>query len=126
MIVVTPGSAANARVDMTSTSPFKKYEGKIIRNREVIRLNAFGTNLDNPAKEASSKHQQLLNSTYTKTKSFILNRYLLFREGDTISSLEMADNERLLRQLPFIDDAIITIVTVDSSYADVAIIVRET
>jgi len=126
MIVVTPGSAANARVDMTSTSPFKKYEGKIIRNREVIRLNAFGTNLDIPAKEASSKHQQLLNSTYTKTKSFILNRYLLFREGDTISSLEMADNERLLRQLPFIDDAIITIVTVDSSYADVAIIVRET
>ncbi|MDZ7636579.1 MAG: hypothetical protein U5L72_20045 [Bacteroidales bacterium] len=38
----------------------------------------------------------------------------------------MADNERLLRELSFMDDARITIVAVDSNYADVAIIVRET
>ncbi len=37
----------------------------------------------------------------------------------------MADNERLLRELPFVDDARITIVAADSNYADVAIIVRE-
>ncbi len=125
MVVVTPNFASNARVNMTSTSPFEEHEGKIIRNREVIRLNAFGTNIDNPEQYDPSRSEKILNSTYTKTKRFILNQYILFREGDTISSLEMSDNERLLRQLPFIDDAHITVIPVDSTHADIAIIVRE-
>ena len=37
----------------------------------------------------------------------------------------MADNERLLRELPFVDDARIIIVPADSNFVDVAVIVRE-
>ncbi len=37
----------------------------------------------------------------------------------------MADNERLLRELPFVEDARIIIVPVDSNLVDVAVIVRE-
>ncbi len=125
MIVVTPKFKANARVNLTSTSPFEKYEGKVIRNWAVIRLNAFGTSIDNPGKVDPSRGEKFLNSTYSKSKPFVLNQYILFREGDTISPLEMADNERLLRHLPFIDDALITIISVDSSHVDVAIVIRE-
>ena len=125
MMIVSPGHGANTRANMTSTAPFEEYEGKVIRFREVIRLNAFGANIDNPGQVNPSRGERLLNTTYTKSKRFILNKYLLFREGDTISSLQMSDNERLLRQLPFIDDARITIISVDSIHADVAIVVRE-
>ncbi len=125
MIIVGPVPRGSARENLRNTSAFDKYEGMVIRNVEVIRLNAFGTNIDNPAEDDPSKAEKLLNSTYTKTKKFILNRYLLFSEGDTISPLEMADNERLMRELPFVDDARITIVAADGNYADVAIIVRE-
>jgi hypothetical protein len=125
MLIVSHSPAGSARENLTSTAPYDAYEGKIIRNRELVRLNAFGTNVDNPGEYDPSRSEKVMNSTYTKTKRFILNQYILFREGDTISPQEMADNERLLRQLPYIYDARITIVPVDSSHADVAVIVRE-
>lgn len=125
MIIVSPAAPGSARENLKNTSAFDVYEGRTIRNRKVIRLNAFGTNIDNPAEKDPSRAEKILNSSYTKTKSFILNKYLLFREGDTVSALEMADNERLLRELPFIDDARIMIVAVDSNFADVAVVVRE-
>jgi hypothetical protein len=125
MIIVSPAAKGSARENLKSTSAFDAYEGMIIRNHEIIRLNAFGTNIDNPTVKDLSKAEKTLNSTYTKTKTFILNKYLLFRDGEPVSALEMADNERLLRELPFIDDARITIVAVDSNYADVAVIIRE-
>ncbi len=125
MIIVNPTHSGSAREKMSSTSSFEPYAGRVIRKKEIIRLNAFGTNIDNPSENDPSRPEKLLNSSYTKTKHLILNKYLLFREGDTISPLSLADNERLLRELPFIDDARITIVPVDSNLVDVAIIVRE-
>ena len=125
MLVVSHAPPGSARENMTSTAPYDDYSGRIIRNRELVRLNAFGTAIDNPARYDPSRTEKAMNSTYTKTKRFVLNQYILFREGDTIVPQEMADNERLLRQLPYIYDARITVVPVDSLYADVAIIVRE-
>jgi len=125
MIIVRPAPPGSAREKMRNTSSFDPYAGRVIRRKEIIRLNAFGTNIDNPSENDPSRPEKLLNSSYTKTKHLILNKYLLFREGDTISPLSLADNERLLRELPFIDDARITIVSVDSNLVDVAVIVRE-
>src|SRR5659263_37551 len=59
------------------------------------------------------------------TSIILLNQYLVFRVGDTVSSLEIADNERLLRELPFVEDARIIIVPADSNLVDVAVIIRE-
>ncbi len=125
MIIVDQVPPGTAREKMRNTSAFDPYSGRVIRNKEIIRLNAFGTNIDNPSENDPSRPEKILNSTYTKTKRLILNKYLLFREGDTISPLSLADNERLLREMPFIDDARITVVPVDSNIVDVAIIVRE-
>ena len=125
MIVVSPSPPGSAKEKMTSTTAYQSYEGKVIRNREIIRLNAFGSDIDNPLEYNPSKVETLMNSTYTKTRRFVLSHNLLFREGDTISSLELSDNERLLRELPFVEDATITVVPVDSNSVDVAVIVRE-
>lgn len=125
MIIVRPSPPGSAREKMKNTSVYDAYEGRVIRSMKIIRLNAFGSNIDNPIENDPSKAEKLLNSSYTKTKKFILNKYLLFREGDTVSSLRMADNERLLRELPFVDDARIMIVALDSIFADVAVIIRE-
>jgi hypothetical protein len=126
MIFVNPPSAGSAREKMSSTAPFEEYSGRVIRKREIIRLNAFGTDIDDPLANSPTKAGKFLNSTYAKTRKFVLYQYLLFRQGDTISPLKMADNERLLRGLSFIDDARIIIVPVDGNMADVAVIVRET
>jgi hypothetical protein len=125
MLFVAPPPAGSAREKMKSTSRYDEFEGRVIRNREVIRLDAFGTEIDDPLVSDKSKADKLLNSTYTKTRRFVLNQYLVFHNGDRVSSLEMADNERLLRELPFVEDARIIIVPVDSNLVDVAVIVRE-
>lgn len=125
MIIVNPVPAGTARAKLRNTSVHEPYAGRVIRRTEIIRLNAFGTNIDNPSVNDPSKPEKLLNSSYTKTKKLILNKYLLFREGDTISPLSLADNERLLRELPFIDDARITIVPADSNLVDIAVTIRE-
>ncbi len=125
MIIISPATPGSARDKMTSTNAYEAYQGRFIRNTEIVRLDAFGQSIDNPQEKRPSKAEQLMNSTYTKTRKFVLSHHLLFRQGDTVSPLEMADNERLLRELPFIDDASITIVPVDSNSVDIAVVVRE-
>ncbi|MCB9027782.1 MAG: hypothetical protein H6545_01500 [Bacteroidales bacterium] len=125
MIVVTPPPSGTARKKMTSTASYEPYEGRIIRNREIIRLNAFGANMESPLDYHPTGMEKFLNSTYTKTQRFVLTKHLLFREGDTVSSLQLSDNERLIRELPFIDDATITVIPIDSNTADIAVVVRE-
>jgi hypothetical protein len=125
MIVVSPAPPGNARDKMTSTSTFEAYGGRIIRNREIIRLDAFGYDIEDPESMSPSGAEKFANSTYTKTRRFVLNHHLLFIEGDTVSPLLLSDNERLLRELPFIDDARITVIPVDSIFADIAVVVRE-
>jgi hypothetical protein len=125
MIVVSPPPPGTAREKMTSTASYEPYEGRIIRNREIIRLNAFGANMDSPLDYSPTGMERFLNSTYTKTRRYVLTQHLLFREGDTISSLELSDNERLIRELPFINDATITVIPIDSNVVDIAVVVRE-
>ncbi|HWR74955.1 MAG TPA: hypothetical protein VN276_04925 [Bacteroidales bacterium] len=125
MLFVAPPASGNKREKLKSTSRYDEFEGKVIRTRKVIRLNAFGTDIDNPIDTDQSKADRLLNSTYVKTHTFVLNQYLVFHEGDTVSALVMADNERLLRDLPFVEDARIIIVPADSNFVDVAVVVRE-
>lgn len=125
MIIVSPSPPGNAREEMTSSSYYEPYSGRMIRKRELIRLDAFGQDIDNPEGKTPSRAEKFANSTYTKTRRFVLNQHLLFREGDTVSPLLLSDNERLLRELPFIDDARITVVPVDSNLADIAVVVRE-
>lgn len=125
MVIVTPSPPGLTREKMTSTTNFEAYSGWVIRKTEIVRLDAFGFDIENPQGKTPSRGEKLINSTYTKTKRFVLRQHLLFRQGDTISPLELADNERLLRELPFIDDARITVVPADSNLADIAIVVRE-
>jgi hypothetical protein len=125
MIVVAPAPPGNARERMTSTTAYEAYRGRIIRNREIIRLNAFGEDIDDPQGGDPTRAERFMNSTYTKTRRFVISQHLLFRQGDSVSPLVLSDNERLLRELPFIDDARITILPVDSTQADIAVIVRE-
>lgn len=125
MIIVAPPTQGPAREELKSTRTYEAYEGKTIRSIEIIRLDAFGQDINDPEDKSPSRAERLMNSTYTKTRKFVLSQHLVFRKGDTVSALRLADNERLLRELPFIDDARITVVPADSNFADIAVVVRE-
>lgn len=126
IVVVTPPSGNLIREKLGSTKPYGQYEGMIIRRCEIIRLNAFGTNINDPQVNNPTPVEKVLNSTYIKTHTFVLRKYLLFEQGDTISSLQLSDNERLLRELPFVEDVRIEVIPSADNLADVVVIIRET
>jgi len=81
------------------------YNGAIISSIGFIRTEMF-----KPLKpEMPDHHLTVFESTVNKlhysTRKQILNNYLLFHTGDTINDVLIAENERLLREQPFIMDA---------------------
>jgi hypothetical protein len=67
----------------------------------------------------------LLNKTHINTNENIIRKNLLFAVGDSISPLSLSDNERLLRDLPFIDDARIIVIPVSDKEADILILTKD-
>ena len=103
----------------------RQYSGMRIRAIEVRRLNVFGTSVSNPGLDNPKKIEKLLNKTHINTNENIIRKNLLFSIGDTVSPLVITDNERILRQLPYINDSRIVIVPIDDDEVDIVVITRD-
>lgn len=106
---------------------FKLYEGKKIRNIEIIKLDVFGPGLNDSISKATNWIQKAGNKTHVKTRDFIIKNNLLVSKGDTIDATLLVDNERLFRELDYIKDAIIQIAEVkgQENFVDVLIIIKD-
>jgi hypothetical protein len=125
VMIVNPDTIYKKKFTSTSDASYLIHSGKMIRKIEVRRLNVFGTDINFPVTDDATKLEKLLNKTHFNTAENIVRKNLLFSEGDRISPQELSDNERLLRQLPFISDARITIVPVSDTEADVVVFTRD-
>ncbi|HEU5366581.1 MAG TPA: hypothetical protein VFU62_13680, partial [Hanamia sp.] len=83
---------------------FKQYEGLIIRNIYIDRL-PFGISIGDTSKKLINSLTKLANNLHHITKSNVIRRNLFFKKGDPIKPFLMADNERYLRQLLYLQDA---------------------
>ena len=97
------------RLDTTqflkSENPFLAYEGKIIGSISLTQLEALGTKMDDVERRPRSVVQKLGNTVNFKTRDRVIRNNLLFQEGDLIDPALLADNERIIRELPYIKDA---------------------
>jgi hypothetical protein len=125
LVIVLPDTVNRKKIISQSDENFKEYKGVKIRNINIQRLNVFGANISNPGYYNPHGVEKILNSTHVNTNENIIKKNLLFAEGDTISPLELTDNERLLRQLPYIDDARIIVVPVSGEEADILVITKD-
>jgi outer membrane protein assembly factor BamA len=91
----------------------------------IQRLNVFGADINNPISNNTKKIENVLNKTHFNTNENIIRKNLLFSEGERISPLVLSDNERILRQLPFIDDARIVVVPVSDEEADIIVFTKD-
>lgn len=125
LVIITPDSSGYRKFSRRSDEDFSGYSGLKIRNITIDQVGVFGGNINNPAAFSPNRLEKFLNSTHISTNEKIIKRYLLFTTGDTISTLRITDNERILRQLPYIDDARIIIVPVSDKEADVIVITKD-
>lgn len=124
-VIISHEPESTKEITGSSDIPFIDFKGLKIRKIEIRRLNVFGSNISVPDFNEPNKTEKLLNRTHINTNEIIIRRNLLFHEGDTISPLNLSDNERYLRELPYIDDARIIVVPVSGSEADIIVITKD-
>lgn len=124
-VVVRPDTIYKKQFTGTSDINYIKYSGKRIRKIRIQRLNVFGADINNPSAYNPNKIENILNKTHFNTNENIIRKNLLFSEGDNISPLVLSDNERILRQLPYIDDARIIVVPVSDEEADIVVLTKD-
>ncbi len=124
-VIISHEPESRKEITGSSDIPFIDFKGLKIRKIEIRRLNVFGSNISTPDFNVPNKTEKLLNRTHINTNEIIVRKNLLFHEGDTISPLNLSDNERYLRELPYIDDARIIVVPVSGSEADIIVVTKD-
>ena len=105
---------------------FQRFKGRIIRNINIRALN-FGTLITDTTKNFSNGLIHLANVLHRKTRSHVIKNSLFFKKGDIVKPFLIADNERHLRDQPYLQDASITLERVANSRdsVDVTILVKD-
>jgi hypothetical protein len=122
-----PDSAAAAiALNTKSESPFKPYEGRIIRHI-YLRGYGFEQTFIDTSKRLEYFGTQLLNHLHRKTHDWVIRDNLFIKEGMPVSAYKLADNERLIRSLNFIQDARILVAPLadNADSVDLVVIVKD-
>ncbi|MDA3854251.1 MAG: hypothetical protein PF444_08435, partial [Bacteroidales bacterium] len=88
---------------------FKQYEGKVIRSISFNAVDMFDGAVEDTTQNAITKLSSGLNNIHITTHTQVIRKSLRFKENDKIEAWRMSENERLLRQLKYIEDARIVV-----------------
>ncbi len=103
-------------------NPLISHTGQVIRNIEILRL-GFECNINDTTLVRNSFGVILANGLHTKTTIKTIHNNLLFEQGDRVNPYLLADNERLLREQVYTQDARIIIDSIPGSTDSVDVIV---
>ena len=87
---------------------FSKFKGKIIRTIIIQKLNFEGT-VNDTSRIVKNFFNDLGNKLHPNTSDRVIRNNLFFSEGDTLYPALLADNERFLRDISYLQDAKILI-----------------
>lgn len=102
---------------------FKKFSGKIIRQIRVEKL-SFTNSVNDTLRSGRRLINDISDALYTGTTSKTILRNLFFVTGDTLYPYLIADNERFLRELTYLQDARIVAAEVEGDPDAVDITIR--
>ncbi|TDW99206.1 BamA/TamA family outer membrane protein [Dinghuibacter silviterrae] len=95
---------------------FLPQQGRHIRRIYFRRVQVFGPNdIYDTTFQSSNRLLKLANNMHYDSRQWVIKQSLFFHPGDTVNAYELADNERYLRNLPFIQDARIYLTSASSN-----------
>lgn len=110
-------------VDQKSESGFKQYQGKTIR-KIIINHIGFERNINDTTKrKVVNTVTRVANVLHVDTKERVIRNNLFIKASRPLDPYKLADNERHLRDLPFILDARIIVKPVRGNRDQVDVIV---
>ncbi|RYD57147.1 MAG: hypothetical protein EOP56_10120 [Sphingobacteriales bacterium] len=121
----TPASQA-AMINAKSETPYQAYEGRTIRNI-IITNHDFEQKVSEGSNKIVATGARLMNAVHTNTKEWVIKNNLFIREGSELSPYKIADNERYLRTINFIQDARIVVhpIAGNNDSVDVEVITKD-
>jgi hypothetical protein len=90
---------------LKSENPYKAFSNQTIGEIFLTKLEPLGTSMERPQVRPKSFLQKAGNTANFKTRDRVILNNLLFETGDLVNPLLIADNERIIRELPYIKDA---------------------
>ena len=108
-----------------SEQGFIQHEGKIIRNVRILELDPFGPIIRDTSVIDTSWINKTLNKIHIKTKEKYIRNNLIINKGDKVNPYVLADNERIIRNLPYIEDAKIILIPVSDETVDILLITKD-
>ncbi len=111
---------------LASENIYKKYEGKIIRRIHVLSLDPFGPTVIDTTREPTTGFGKFLNVVHIQSAPFVIRKMILIREGQPLDPFVMADQERILKELNYIDDARVVVVPAEETDSvDVVVVTKD-
>ena len=119
-------STGPVTVPVKTVNPYKKYFGKKIRTIEISPL-SFNENINDTNLVKNNLAIKIANIFHKNTKIKVVRNNLFFREGDRFLPLHVADNERYLRDLTFLQDARIIVFgsSVNEDSVDILVLTKD-
>jgi hypothetical protein len=106
---------------------FENFQGKKIGNITFIKLKPFGQTINDTINRSEGWLEKTANAIHVNTSDRVLSSHLLFKKGDLVDPFVFSDNERLIRELSFIEDVkiILTERKENSDVVDVVVMTKD-
>jgi len=99
------------------------YKERVVKKIEIEQVPVLDGNVFDTTNVNTSTVGRFLNVTYHPTRERVIRNNLKFRKNDLLDPRTFSDNERLLRELSYIEDARIQVVPVENSLDSVTVLV---
>ncbi len=104
---------------------FMKYEGDEIDTIIFKSVPVWSGSVIDTTKNSENWFTDFSNSTHVGTKEKVLRNNMFFETGDIAHAYSLADNERILRQLPYIEDARIYVKKKANGKLDLTVVTKD-
>ena len=105
--------------------PYSSFEGKTIRNIDIVTLDPFGFSIGDSIKSKPGFISKTGNKLHVQSHNITIRNLLLIRRNQTFDSLLVKESERLVRSMNYVHDVSFFVKSVSAKSDSVDIFIRE-
>lgn len=105
-------------------SLYKSYEGKIIRNINIVTIDPFGYTVKDTLLSSQNFFPRIGNRLHVRTQHLTIRNLLIIHKNKAFDSLEIKESERLIRSQNYVHDVLFSFQTTKNKNDSVDISVR--
>lgn len=121
----TPVLAKIKKRKKRTQKPYYTFEGKTIRNINIVTLDPFGNSIGDTINSPPGFISRMGNRFHLQTRASTIRNLLLFKENHPFDELLLTESERLVRSMNYITDVSFYVESVKKSPDSVDVFIRE-